>query len=347
LKKYLKTIVKFLIFMSLGALLFWLAYRGQNFGRILDAISEVRWGWVAAAVLLSVAAHYSRALRWGLLLEPFGYKPRRGNLFFAVMIMYFANMAIPRSGEVARCGVLAKYERISFSRSLGTVVIERVADVIVFAAVAAVVFATQIDVIGRVLDNNPSVLQYWQSFENHIVLIIMAGVALVGLVFWTLRTAVKRNWFGLGDRLRKAFHNLKDGMLTIAGLKKRWQFVAHSLFINFVYFYTVYLFFNAFPFTENLGLMVALTVFVLGTFGVIVPSPGGIVTWHFIVIEVLALYGVVRDPDGGAYALVSHGMQDLLFAVVGMVAMIVMPFFNNDYQPLMPDETPPDVKEDN
>lgn len=333
--------------MSLGALLFWLAYRGQNFGRIFGAISEVRWGWVAAAVLLSVAAHYSRALRWGLLLEPFGYKPRRGNLFFAVMIMYFANMAIPRSGEVARCGVLAKYERISFSRSLGTVVIERVADVIVFAAVAAVVFATQIDVIGRVLDNNPSVLQYWQSFENHIVLIILAGVALVGLVFWTLRTAVKRNWFGLGDRLRKAFHNLKDGMLTIAGLKKRWQFVAHSLFINFVYFYTVYLFFNAFPFTENLGLMVALTVFVLGTFGVIVPSPGGIGTWHFIVIEVLALYGVVRDPDGGAYALVSHGMQDLLFAVVGMVAMIVMPFFNNDYQPLMPDETPPDVKEDN
>lgn len=333
--------------MSLGALLFWLVYRGQNFGRIFDAISEVRWGWVVAAVLLSVAAHYSRALRWGLLLEPFGYKPRRGNLFFAVMIMYFANMAIPRSGEVARCGVLAKYERISFSRSLGTVVIERVADVIVFAAVAAVVFATQIDVVGRVLDNNPSVLQYWQSFENHILLIILAGVALVGLGFWTLRTAIKRNWFGLGDRLRKAFHNLKDGMLTIAGLKKRWQFVAHSLFINFVYFYTVYLFFNAFPFTEHLGLMVALTVFVLGTFGVIVPSPGGIGTWHFIVIEVLALYGVVRDPDGGAYALVSHGMQDLLFAVVGMVAMIVMPFFNNDYQPLMPDETPPDVKEDN
>ena len=333
--------------MSLGAFLFWLAYRGHNFGRIFDAISEVRWGWVAAAVVLSVAAHYSRALRWGLLLEPFGYRPRRLNLFFAVMVMYLANMAIPRSGEVARCGVLAKYERILFSRSLGTVVTERIADVIVFAAVAAVVFVTQIDVIGRVLDNNPSVLQYWQSFENHIVLIILAGVALVALGIWLLRTAVRRNWFGLGDRLRKAFHNLKDGMLTIAGLKKRWQFVAHSLFINFVYFYAVYLFFKAFPFTENLGLMVALTVFVLGTFGVIVPSPGGIGTWHFIVIEVLALYGVVRDPDGGAYALVSHGMQDLLFAVVGMVAMIVMPFFNNDYQPVIPDESPSDVKEDN
>ena len=119
--------------MSLGAFLFWLAYRGHNFGRMFDAISEVRWGWVAAAVVLSVAAHYSRALRWGLLLEPFGYRPRRLNLFFAVMVMYLANMAIPRSGEVARCGVLAKYERISFSRSLGTVVTERIADVIVFA----------------------------------------------------------------------------------------------------------------------------------------------------------------------------------------------------------------------
>ena len=332
--------------MLIGTTLFWLVYRGHDFGRIFDAISEVRWGWVAAAVVLSVASHYSRAVRWGLLLEPFGYRPRRLNLFFSVMIMYLANMAIPRSGEVARCGVLAKYERIKFSRSLGTVVTERIADVIVFAVVAAVVFVTQLDVVGRVLDNNPNILRYWQSFENHIVWIIIAGVALVGLGIWTLRTAVRRNWFGLGDRLRSALHNLKDGMLTIAGLKKRWQFVAHSLFINFVYFYTVYLFFKAFPFTENLGLMVALTVFVLGTFGVIVPSPGGIGTWHFIVIEVLALYGVVRDPDGGAYALVSHGMQDLLFAIVGMVAMVVMPFVNNNYQPELLDEKASDVKED-
>lgn len=332
--------------MLIGATLFWLAYRGHDFGRIFDAISEVRWGWVAAAVVLSVAAHYSRAVRWGLLLEPFGYKPRRLNLFFAVMIMYLANMAIPRSGEVARCGVLTKYEHIKFSRSLGTVVTERIADVIVFAVFAAVVFVTQLDVVGRVLDNNPNILRYWQSFENHIVLIIIVGLSLVALGIWMLRTAVRRNWLGLGDRLRSAFHNLKDGMLTIAGLKKRWQFVAHSLFIYFVYFYTMYLFFKAFPFSADLDLMVALTVFVLGTFGVIVPSPGGIGTWHFIVIEVLALYGIERDPDGGAYALVSHGMQDLLFAIVGMVAMIVMPFFNNDYQPVIPDEKAPDIKED-
>jgi len=333
--------------MSIGAFLFWLAYRGHDFGRIFVAITEIRWGWVVLAVVLSVASHYSRALRWGLLLEPFGYRPRRLNLFFAVMIMYLANMAIPRSGEVARCGILTKYECIKFSRSLGTVVTERIADVIVFAVVAAVVFATQLDVVGRVLDNNPSVMAYWQSFENHIVLIVLAGIALVVLGFLLLRTAVRRNWFGLGDRLRKAFLNLKDGMLTIAGLKKRWQFVFHSLFINFVYFFTIYLFFKAFPFTEHLGAMVALTVFVLGTFGVIVPSPGGIGTWHFIVIEVLALYGVVRDPDGGAYALVTHGMQDLLFAVVGMIAMVVMPFFNNNYQPLIPNETSPHIKEDN
>ena len=333
--------------MSIGAFLFWLAYRGHDFERMFVAITEIRWGWVVLAVVLSVASHYSRALRWGLLLEPFGYRPRRLNLFFAVMIMYLANMAIPRSGEVARCGILTKYECIKFSRSLGTVVTERIADVIIFAVLAAVVFATQIDVVGRVLDNNPSVMAYLRSFENHIVLIIVAGVALVALGFLLLRTAVRRNWFGLGDRLRSALHNLKDGMLTIAGLKKRWQFVAHSLFIYFVYFFSIYLFFKAFPFTEDLGAMTALTVFVLGTFGVIVPSPGGIGTWHFIVIEVLALYGVERDPDGGAYALVTHGMQDLLFAVVGMVAMVVMPFFNNNYQPLIPNETSPDIKENN
>lgn len=333
--------------MSIGGLLFWLVYRGHDFGRILGAVSEMRWEWVAVAVVLSLASHYSRALRWGLLLEPLGYKPRRSNLFFAVMIMYLANMLIPRSGEMARCGVLTKYEGIKFSRSLGTVVTERIADVVVFALFAAVVFATQINDVTRVLDNNPFILNYWQSFESHIVLIVLAGIAVVFGVFWLIRTAVRRNWFGFGDRLRSIFRNLKAGMFTIAGLQKRWQFVGHSLFINLVYFFTVYLFFKAFSFTEDLGLMVALTVFVLGTFGVIVPSPGGIGTWHFIVIEVLALYGVQRDPDGAAYALVSHGMQDLLFAVFGMVAMIVMPFFNTNYQPLIPDEKPSDIKEDN
>ncbi len=344
-KNYLSTIFKVLIFAAVGAILFWFAYRGQDLGRLLGAASEARWGWILCAVLLMALSHYSRAVRWGLLLEPFGYRIRTVNLFFSIVVMYLANMVVPRSGEVVRCGVMTKYEKVKFSRSLGTVVTERIADVVVFVAVAVVVLMTHADVALQVLDDNPSIEEYLVGLESHVPLILLGLVAFVVSVIMVIRTMVRRNSFGVGERLSRALHGLKDGMMTVMGLKRRWAFVFHTLLINFIYFFTTYLFFKSFPFTEHLGLTAALMIFVLGTFGVIVPSPGGIGTWHFIVMEVLALYGVAKDPDGGAFALVAHGMQDLLFAIVGLVAMVMLPFVNSNYQPVVPDETEPNVQE--
>ena len=115
--------------------------------------------------------------------------------------------------------------------------------------------------------------------------------------------------------------------------------IIHTLFINFVYFYAIYLGFKAFGFTEHLTLNVALTVFITGTFGVVVPSPGGMGTWHFAVIETLALFGIKRDPDGRAFALVIHGLQDVSFLILGGISLILMPIINKDYVPIH--DTPP------
>ncbi len=330
--------MKVLIFLSIGVALFWLAYRGQDFGKIMESLGQCRWSWVILALLLSVVGHYSRAVRWKLLLEPFGYHPRGVNLFSSVMVMYLTNMAVPRSGEVVRCGVVSKYENIPFARCLGTVVTERIADTVVLAVLTVVIFATQGGVISGVLDNNPWVMEQLIKLRGYLPLIIAVGVVLCVLAVVAIRMVIRRNLFGIGARLRQLIANFKEGLLTILSLQKRWQFVFHSLFINFVYFYTIYLVFKAFPFCEELSLMAALTVFVLGTFGVIIPSPGGMGTWHFIVIELLALYGIQRDPDAGAYALVMHGIQDILFIVVGFAALILLPVINNKYQPVVPDE---------
>lgn len=338
MKKYLTTTFKVLIFLGIGVALFWLAYRGQDFGKIMESLGNCRWSWVLLALALSIAGHYSRAVRWRLLLEPFGYSPRNINLFSSVMVMYLTNMAIPRSGEVVRCGVVSKYEKIPFARCLGTVVTERIADMVVLAVLAVIIFATQGGVISGVLQNNPWVADQLVRIKGYLPLIIAGLCVMAVLAVLAVRMVIRRNIFGIGARLNDLVSNFKDGVLTIIRLERRTEFVLHSLFINFVYFYTIYLVFKAFPFCEELSLMAALTVFVLGTFGVIIPSPGGMGTWHFIVIELLALYGIQRDSDAGAYALVMHGIQDILFIVAGFAALMLMPVINNKYQPVVPDE---------
>lgn len=338
MKKHLIKILKVLLFLSIGVLLFWLAYRGQDFGKIMESLEQCSWIWVILALLLSVVGHYSRAVRWRLLLEPFGYRPKDFNLFSSVMVMYLSNMAIPRSGEVVRCGIASKYEKIPFARCLGTVVTERIADTIVLLVLTIVIFLTQGGVISGVLDNNPWVMEQLEKIGGYLPLIVTVGLVLAVLAFFAVRYVILRNLFGIGVKIKSLLSNFKDGLLTILRLDKRWQFLLHSLFINFVYFYTIYLVFKAFPFCEDLTLMTALTVFVLSTFGVIIPSPGGMGTWHFIVIELLVLFGIQRD-DAGAYALVMHGIQDVLFIVVGFLALMLLPVINSNYQPYQPDES--------
>jgi len=339
-KKHITTAIKILVFLTIGVLLFWLAYRGQDFSRLMEAVAEARWVWVILALLLSVVGHYSRAVRWRLLLEPFGYQPRNLNLFCSVMVMYLSNMAIPRSGEVVRCGIVSKYENIPFARCLGTVVTERIADMVVLLILTVLIAFTSGDVVSGIVDQNPWMMDNIEKLSHYIPHLIVGGILLCVAAFFAVRFFIRRNIMGFGDKIKSLLTNFKEGLLTILRLRKRWQFIFHSVFINFVYFYTIYLVFKAFPFCEDLTLMIALTLFVLSTFGVVIPSPGGIGTWHFIVIEVLGIYGVRKDPDAGAYALVMHGIQDLLFVIVGFASLMLMPLLNNNYKPYQPDENP-------
>ncbi|MDE5610494.1 MAG: flippase-like domain-containing protein, partial [Odoribacter sp.] len=127
-----KNIIKFFLFLGVSAFLFWLVFRDQDWGELLKVLREdVDYTWVAVAVVMGIASHMSRAMRWQLLTASMGYRIRFWNSFMGVMIGYFANLAIPRMGEFTRCGVVSKYENVPFSKLLGTVVTERVIDLII------------------------------------------------------------------------------------------------------------------------------------------------------------------------------------------------------------------------
>lgn len=333
MNKNLKTALKIIVFFAIGIFIFWLAYRGQDIDSMLNAIKNTKWSWIILSLILGLIGHYSRGMRWRLLLEPCGYSPRDVNMFSSVMIMYLSNMAIPRSGEFIRCGITSKYEGIPFAVSFGTVVTERIADMLVFLALTIVVFATQSNIITQILNENPSIGERLVEMENNIPWIIALLVILAIAGIFAVKFVIKKNIFGIGEKISSTIKNFKQGVFTILKLKKRTQFILHTLFINFVYYFDIYLAFQAFSFTDHLTASCALTVFVLSTYGVVVPSPGGMGTWHFLAIELLALYGVNKDPDGRAFALVTHGVQDVTFLIGGFAMLMLLPLINKNYKP--------------
>jgi len=323
-----KNTIKFFLFLGISACLFWFVYRDQNW-EDLSAIlkEEVDYTWIAVACLLGIASHVSRALRWQLLTSSMGYKIRFWNSFMGVMIGYFANLAIPRMGEFTRCGVVNKYEQVPFSKLLGTVVTERVIDMIILLLLTLLVVITQFRQIMIFLRENEAIGEkVTRLFHSVWIWAVLAGLFLFIGGMWLLlrKTHV---W----DRIRRFLAGLKEGLLTVRKVKHKGWFIAHSLFIWLMYFLMFYVCFFCFEFTSHLGVWVALTVFVLSSYGMVAPVQGGIGAWHFMVIAALMVYLPhlpYFESMSKTFALLTHGTMTLLYVVVGIVCLLWLPLYN-------------------
>ena len=326
-----KNTIKFFIFLGISVFLFWLVYRDQNWNDLLKVLEEdVNYTWIGVACVMGIASHVSRALRWQLLTESMGYNIRFWNSFMGVMIGYFANLAIPRMGEFTRCGVVSKYEKVPFSNLLGTVVTERVIDMMILLLLTLMVVITQFKQVGIFLDSNPEIKEkLFHLFQSAWVIVVLVGVLIGSMLFW--KYFLKHR---LEGRIRSFFHGLKEGLLTVKDVRHKWLFVFYSLFIWLMYFLMFYVCFFCFGFTSHLGILVGLTVFVLGSYGMVAPVQGGIGAWHFMVIAALMIYlphvpGI--ESMAKAFALLTHSSMTLLYIVVGVICVITLPLYNRDF----------------
>jgi len=329
LKEILYKILRFLVFFSIGILLFWLVYKDQPVKGIITALQKANYFWIILSLFLSLMSHLSRAIRWNILIDSMGYKPRLMNTFFAVLIMYLSNTAIPRSGEITRCGIIKKYEDIPFSKLLGTVVIERIIDFIMLFILLLIVLFTQFNVFIEFFKNNPGFdkkFAFLRELDNLIILLIFS--VLFFSVLFIFRTRMKNTLFYI--KFKELIQNFIEGLKTIKTLERKWQFIAHSFLIWTLYFIMIYLTFWSFEFTAHLPILTGLTVFVMASIGFVAPSPGGIGTWHFMVIETLVIYGIAKDPDANAYALVVHGSSTLFLIIVGLISLMLIPILNKN-----------------
>lgn len=329
MRKRLITILKFVIFISIGAALMWFAVKGLDFQEIKKSFQEANYSWVYLSVALGVLSHISRAVRWRMLIKPLGFVPKLYNMFGAVMVGYFANLAFPRLGEVTKCGILNRYEKIPIDKLLGTMITERAVDMLTLLIFLGMTLALEFKLLGSFFIEN-----IWQPFMGRITgnleaILTVSAIILVLIVLLILllrRLKSTTIYMRIVDLLR----GLWDGIRTIRHMKNGWAFVLHSAFIWVLYYLMTYVVFDALVETEHLGLLAALTVFSFGSIGMVAPAPGGIGPYHYIVKKTMVLYDIPEDY-GFTFATLLHTSQTIMLILFGFLSLVVLPFINKKY----------------
>lgn len=314
-----KNILKYLFFLGIGAGLLWMVFRNQDPEKMMRDLSDARWGWIGLSMLIGVLAVWLRAKRWQQLLEPMGYKPSALNSFCAVTIGYMVNYALPRAGELSRCAVLYKSDDIPAEKSLGTVVTERIIDLLILLLLVMLAFTLEYDrLIGMFRELNQSrsgggwVPLLMNIFKFGSLLLLMA------LVF-RKRIIQTRPY----QKIKQVMLGFLDGLSSIRSVRNKPLFIIYSLGIWACYILMMYTSFFALSATSFLGIAQSITIQAVGTFGYVVPVPGGIGAFHFFTTKALGLFGVAEN-DGNIYATLVHESQLLLFVIGGLISLFIM-----------------------
>lgn len=323
MKKHLSKLIQYIVFPSIGVFIIWQLYKDQKADEIMSVLkNDVHFGWIGLSVTLGLLSHISRAMRWQMLIEPVEKKPRFSNTFWSVMIGYLANLAFPRMGEVTRCGVLSKYENMSFTRVVGTVVAERLSDLLMLVLVTITVVILQFDLLEEVLTNNINVGGITSLFQSPIFYSILAltVIAIIVIVKYSSQSS-------LLTKVRHLWSKFSDGLGSFRKIKNVPLFIFHTLFIWTMYFLMIYVCFFSMDKTSDLNINAGITILLTGSLGMLAPVQGGIGPWHFMVIATLKLYGINAET-GGVFALIVHAAQNAMIIVVGLTAFLVLPLIN-------------------
>ena len=316
----LKRALKLFLPIALGLFLVWYSYHitsAEDRQQILRYIRESDKVWVGLSILIGILSHISRAVRWSFLLEPMGYRPRLSNNVLIILIAYFTNLGIPRSGEVLRATALATYEDVPFEKGFGTIVTERVVDLIMLLLIVSLTLVLQTDILVQFLDG------------RGISLAAMLGLLAAGILGLFLFLAfLRKSSNSLALRLKKLIKGLIDGILSIFRMKKKWAFLWHTLFIWAAYIGMFWMIKYTVPETVGLGLDQILVAFVAGAFAMSTTN-GGIGLYPIAVSGALAIYGI-SEVSGDAFGWIMWISQTLMVVVFGAISFLLLPLLNRN-----------------
>ncbi|WP_420552184.1 lysylphosphatidylglycerol synthase transmembrane domain-containing protein [Tenacibaculum aiptasiae] len=299
--------------LVLGGFLVWYSLSKVSIDTLLQYFKDANYWWIALGLFFGILSHLSRAYRWKFLLEPIGYKPDLGNSTMAVLVAYLVNYAVPRAGEVSRAAVMTNYEGIPFEKGFGTIVAERIADVVMMLLIITITLFVQFDFIYELLTKN---------FDPIKIGILLALLVLGGFVFTRY---VKKAQSGIGLKIKSFVSGLVEGVTSIFKMKHKWAFIFHTVFIWVMY---VMMFWATIPAIEGLQVPFGgvLIGFIAGGFS-IAATNGGVGLYPVAVAGALALFGVSEEP-ATAFGWIMWTAQTAMIIVFGGLAFLLLPLYN-------------------
>lgn len=301
----------------------------------MEGLRGANYSWLVISLLLGNVAFLARALRWRLLIEPLGFHPSVMNSFHAITIGYLANFAFPRAGEVSRCGVLRKTEKIPFESLVGTVIVERTFDLLCLLILLTAVFFLKVNFFGKFIYDT-ALLPITNKFAGFggsylALLIVMLPVIIALSVAYIFRYKLIR--YGIFRKMVRLSRGIINGLKTGFTMERRLEFLLFTLLIWASYLTMTWAVFYTLPATSTLGIVDALFILAISSIGMAVPVQGGFGAFHIIVAMGLTMYGISRE-DGLLYATISHESQAIMTIIIGVISLSYL-FFKKRNNPVI------------
>ena len=338
--KKIATILQYIFFLGSGILLIWWQFHHMTPDQIVKfklALSNANYKMFIPVIFMSLASHVSRSVRWKILIAPMGYKPSLLNTFGVIMVGYLANSFVPRLGEILKCTLLGKYEKIPPQKLIGTIVVERVFDFLCYLIFILITILIQFKLVGNFVKNemtkiinNTNGISFWTN--------IFIGLACIILGIYLIRLLIKKftgSKFIL--RLKNFISGLKEGIASIQKLQNRGWFLFHTVFIWSMYLLQIYVGFSAIQEVSHLGLNAACSVLTLATLAMII-TPGGIGTFPTAVFLVLNLYNIDQST-GEAFGWIMWGATTFIILFFGSFSLALLFFINRKTRQLTINES--------
>lgn len=333
MNKRIAALLKYLVFLGLGIFLIWWSLHQiprEKWGEFKGSLQSANYWLILPVFLILTASHIVRALRWKVLMRPMGYAPSFANTFFAVMIGYMANLAVPRLGEVLKCTILARYEKVPAEKLVGTIVAERAVDVISLGIVFLLAMVSQYDVVGEF---GSQLLK--QLFENSTGQFSWLRLGIAVAVIIAVIIAI-RIWFKQFAHLRvvivvkKILKGIWEGLASVKNLKQKGLFIFYSVMIWLLYIVGTWVGLMATEGTADLGIQHALSALAFASIGMIV-TPGGIGAYAYFIAAVLEKNHIPFEI-GFANGTLQWFAQFIIVLLVGTICLSIIPFYNKKKQ---------------
>ncbi|MDR2804746.1 MAG: flippase-like domain-containing protein [Dysgonamonadaceae bacterium] len=307
-------LLKIFIPLVLGIVILYFLYRKTDFNELWHYIKGANWWILSFSLIFGLMGNTFRGLRWDLLIRPLGYQPKTSHLVYAVLGSYAVNFAIPRAGELWRCGVISKKEKVPFSKLIGTILIDRLFDVVMVGLFILAAFVCNVKVFykNRDLFNLPD----WLTSPG-----LYIGLLIVAMICFAILVLFKNN--PVVQKIRSFFISVGKDMRQVWKMKEKTRFMLYTFGIWISYFLYFYITFYAFDFTASLGIAAGLFVFSISSVSMSIPSNGGLGPWQAAVVFGLCAY-MVNIEQAKAFATAVFAFQSIWLVACGLFGMVML-----------------------